>query len=102
MSLRVESIKVNESLRIKSSYILTYFCLFGYSRILRKLWWGGVTCSTRRVLPYCLNLYVCIFVLLLLSGAFAELRKASISLDMSFLLTAWNNSAASGRIYDIW
>lgn len=57
--------------------------------------------STRRVLPYCLGLYVCMFVLLLLSGAFAELRKASISLDMSFPLLAWNNSAPSGRMYEI-
>jgi hypothetical protein len=40
-------------------------------------------------------------VLLLLPGAFTELRKASINLDMSFRLAAWNNSASSGRIYEI-
>jgi hypothetical protein len=58
-------------------------------------------CSTRRVLPYCLDLYACMFVLLLLSGALAELRKAPISLDISFRLPAWNNSAPSGRMYEI-
>jgi len=58
-------------------------------------------CGTRRVLPYCLDSCVCSFVLLLLSGAFVELRKASIGLDMSFPLAAWNNSAPSGRIYEI-
>jgi len=42
------------------------------------------------------------FVLLLLSGAFAELRKPFISLDMSFLLPAWNISVPSGRMYEIW
>jgi len=59
-------------------------------------------CSTRRVLLYCLDLYVCMFVLLLLSGAFAELQKPSISFDSSFRLPEWNNSVPSGRMYEIW
>jgi hypothetical protein len=58
-------------------------------------------CGTRIVLPYCLDSCVCMFVLLLFSGTLSELRKASISLDMSFCLAAWNNSAPSGRIYEI-
>jgi len=34
-----------------------------------------------------------------LSGAFAKLRIASISFVMSVRLSAWNNSAITGRIF---
>jgi len=32
-------------------------------------------------------------------GAFAKLRKAAISFVMSVRLSAWNNSAPTGRIF---
>ena len=38
-------------------------------------------------------------------GAFTKLRKATMSFVMSVLLSAWNNSAPTGRIvmkFDIW
>jgi hypothetical protein len=34
-----------------------------------------------------------------LLGAFAKLRKATISFVMSVRLSAWNNSATTGRIF---
>jgi hypothetical protein len=32
-------------------------------------------------------------------GVFAKLRKVTISFVMSFRLSAWNNSAPTGRIF---
>jgi hypothetical protein len=60
----------------------------------------GLHCSA--LLPLCPTCYSCCLIHL---DVFAKLRKACTSFAISVCLSAWNNSAPSGRIimkFDIW